>query len=383
MNTQDVKKIAVIGAGDMGHGIAACFLIAGYTVTLRDIQQAFVDRGVIGIRKSFEKFVAKGKMTSEAYAEAMNRLICTVEMKEAVQDADFIIEAVPEKMEIKKSVFEDLDRYAPSHAILASNTSNMSISKIAKATGREDRVIGYHFFNPAILMKLVEVIKGDATSDAAVQVGYDLAKKIGKVPVIVEKDSPSFIYNRVNAPACALLNKIVEAGNPSPEAFDAALKAFMPMGLFELSDYVGNDINVHGLMYMAEALSPEYRPCEAFLKMIEENKLGKKTGRGFYDWSAGRPQIDPGKATLEYDINHLIALQVNEATKLLDEGVCSDPKQIDLAMVNGGGSPLGPFALAKSCGYPTLISKLEELHDRFNLDIFKPTETMRKGDITV
>ena len=380
MKTQDVKKIAVIGAGDMGHGIAACFLMAGYTVILRDVQQAFIDRGVAGIRKSFEKFVAKGKMTPEAYAETMDRLICAIEMKDAVQDADFIVEAVPEKMEIKRSVFEELDRYAPSHAILASNTSNMSISRIAKATKREDRVIGYHFFNPAILMKLVEVIKGDASSDASVQVGYELAKKIGKVPVIVQKDSPSFIYNRVNAPACALLNKIVEAGHPSPEEFDAALKAFMPMGLFELCDYVGNDINVHGLLYLTEALSPDYRPCEALLKMIEENKLGKKTGQGFYDWSEGRPQIDPTKATSEYDINHLIALQVNEATKLLEEGVCSDPKEIDLAMANGGGSPFGPFALAKNCGYPILTTKLEELYDRFNLDIFKPTATMRKGE---
>ena len=383
MKAENIKKVAMIGAGDMGHGIAACFLQSGYQVALRDVKKEFVDRGAVGIKASFDKFKAKGKMTQEDYDAALSRMVPTVDMKEAVQDADFIIEAVPEKMEIKKAVFEEIDKYAPERAILASNTSTMSISEIAGAVPREEKVIGYHFFNPAILMKLVEVIKGDKSNDAAVQVGYDLALKINKVPVMVKKDSPGFIYNRVNIPAGALLNKIVEAGSPSPEEFDAAMKAFMPMGPFELSDYVGNDINVHGLEYMAQALSPEYKPSAAFQAMIAEGKLGKKSGRGFYDWSNGRPEIDLSKATKEYDLNHLIALQVNEATKIMEEGVCGDPKEIDLAMANGGGSPFGPFALAQGIGYPVLIAKLEELYAKFELEIFKPTETMRKGDIMV
>ncbi len=383
MKTEDVKKIVMIGAGDMGHGIAACFLQAGYTVVLRDVEQRFVDKGVAGIKASFDKFKAKGKMTAEAYDDALARLIPMVDIKEAVKDADFIIEAVPEKMEIKKSVFAELDKYAPKQAILASNTSTMSISEIATATKRESQVIGYHFFNPAILMKLVEVIKGNKSSDEAIQIGYELAKKIRKIPVIVKKDSPGFIYNRVNVPAGALLNKIIEAGHPTPEEFDAAFKPFMPMAPFELSDYVGNDVNVNGLQYMSQVLSPEYKPSEAFLNLIRENKLGKKTGKGFYDWSAGRPSIDLSKATKEYDLNHMIALQVNEATKLLEEGVADDPKEIDLAMANGGGSPFGPFALAQSIGYPVLIAKLEELYAKFKLEIFKPTRTMTEGKIKV
>jgi enoyl-CoA hydratase/3-hydroxyacyl-CoA dehydrogenase len=383
MKAEDVKKISMIGAGDMGHGIAACFLQAGYTVVLRDIEQAFVDKGVAGIKASFDKFKAKGKMTAEAYDDALGRLNAVVDMKEAVKDADFIIEAVPEKMEIKKNVFAELDKYAPEHAILASNTSTMSISEIAKATKREKQVIGYHFFNPAILMKLVEVIRGKKSSDEAVRIGYELAQKIRKIPVIVKKDSPGFIYNRVNTPAGALLNKIIEAGHPTPEEFDAAMKTFMPMAPFELSDYVGNDINVNGLQYMSQVLSAEYKPSGAFLAMVKEGNLGKKTGRGFYDWSQGRPNIDLSKATKEYDLNHLISLQVNEATKLLEEGVCDDPQEIDLAMANGGGSPFGPFALAQSIGYPVLLAKLEELYEKFKLEIFKPTKTMKEGNIKV
>lgn len=383
MKTEDVKKIAMIGAGDMGHGIAACCLIGGYTVVLRDIEQKFVDRGMAGIKASFDKFKAKGKMTPEAYDSALARLIPMVDIREAVKDADFIIEAVPENLKLKKSVFADLDKYAPKHAILASNTSNMSITEIAAATGRPEKVIGYHFFNPAILMKLVEVIRGAGSSDESIRIAYEIAQKINKVPVIVKKDSPGFIYNRVNIPNGAFLSKILEAGHPTPEEFDAAMKPFMPMGPFELLDYVGIDIGVHSMEYMAQVLSPEYKPSAPLLALVKAGTLGKKSGRGIYDWSQGRPVIDLSKATKEFDLNHMIALQVNEATKLLEEGVADDPKEIDLAMANGGGSPFGPFALAQSIGYPVLLAKLEELYARFTLEIFKPTKTMREGNIKV
>lgn len=383
MKTEDVKKIAMIGAGDMGHGIAACFLQAGYTVVLRDIEQRFVDKGVAGIKSSFDKFKAKGKMTAGAYDDALARLIPMVDIKEAVKDVDFIIEAVPEKLEIKKSVFAELDKYAPKHAILASNTSNISITEIASATKRPEKVIGYHFFNPAILMKLVEVIKGNQSSDESIQIGYEIAKKIKKVPVIVKKDSPGFIYNRVNEPAAVLLSKILEAGHPAPEEFDAIFKPLMAMAPFEVVDYAGIDIAIHGLEYFAQVLSPDYKPSDAMVAYMKAGNLGKKTGKGFYDWSQGRPTIDLAKATKEYDFNHMIALQVNEATKLLEEGVCDDPKEIDLAMANGGGSPFGPFALAQGSGYPLLVAKLEELYTKFKLEIFKPTKTMREGNIKV
>jgi enoyl-CoA hydratase/3-hydroxyacyl-CoA dehydrogenase len=383
MQTEDVKKIAMIGAGDMGHGIAACCLLGGYNVVLRDIEQKYVDKGMAGIKASFDKFKEKGKLTPEAYTDALSRLTPMVDLQTAVKDADFIIEAVPEKLELKKSVFADLDKFAPKHAILASNTSNISITEIASATSRPEKVIGYHFFNPAILMKLVEVIKGGKSSDESVAIGYEIAKKIKKVPVIVKKDSPGFIYNRVNQTAGVFLSKILEAGHPTPEEFDAAFKAIMPMTPFELVDYVGIDIAVHGLEYFAKVLSPDYKPSDALMAYIKAGTLGKKTGKGLYDWSQGRPQIDPAKATKEYDFNHMIALQVNEATKILEEGIADDPKEVDLAMANGGGSPFGPFALAQSIGYPVLLAKLEDVYKKFPLDIFKATKTMKDGSIKV
>lgn len=383
MKPEDVKKIAMIGAGDMGHGIAACCLLGGYSVVLRDIEQKYVDKGMAGIKASFDKFKEKGKLTPEAYTDALARLTPMVDLQTAVKDADFIIEAVPEKLELKKSVFADLDKYAPKHAILASNTSNISITEIAAATSRPEKVIGYHFFNPAILMKLVEVIKGGKSSEESVAIGYEIAKKIKKVPVIVKKDSPGFIYNRVNQTAGVFLSKILEAGHPTPEEFDAAFKAVMPMTPFELVDYVGIDIAVHGLEYFAKVLSPDYKPSDALMAYIKAGTLGKKTGKGLYDWSQGRPQIDPAKATKEYDFNHMIALQVNEATKILEEGIADDPKEVDLAMANGGGSPFGPFALAQGIGYNVLLAKLEEIYKKFPLDIFKATKTMKDGNIKV
>ena len=377
MKAEDVKKIAVIGAGDMGHGITAAFLMGGFAVAMRDIEQEYVDRGVAGIKRSFDRFKSRGKLSEEACADALARLSTTVDLAEAVKEADFVIEAIPEKLELKQSVFADLDKHAPEKAILATNTSNISVTDIASATKRADRVIGYHFFNPAVLMKLVEVIRGDQSSDESIQLGYDLAKKIGKVPVVVQKDSAGFIYNRVNEPTLLLLSKILEAGSPTPEEFDAAFKPIMPMAPFELMDYVGIDIAVHGLNYFAEVVSEEYKPSPALEAYLESGNLGKKTGKGFYDWSEGRPQIDLSKATTEYDPNHLVALQLNEATKLLEEGVAEDAAQIDLAMASGGGAPVGPFALGEGIGYSVLLEKLEEIHKKFPLDIFKATKTFK------
>lgn len=376
MKLEDIKKIAVVGAGDMGHGIAACCLLGGYTVVLRDVEQRFLDRGMVGIKSSFDKFKEKGKMTPQAYDAALTRLIPVIDLQEAAQEADFIIEAVPEKLDLKKSIFNALDKYAPAHAILASNTSNIRITDIATATNRPEKVIGYHFFNPAILMKLVEVTKGALSSDESIRIGYDLAKSIDKVPVVLKKDSPGFIYNRVNKPRIVLLSKILEVGHPKPEEFDAAFKPMMPMTPFEVLDYAGIDIVVNGLEYSSQVLSPDYKPSEALLSYVRAGNLGKKTGKGFYDWSQGRPQIDISKATGEYDMNHLVALQVNEATKLLEEGVVDNPNDIDLAMTNGGGFASGPFALAKKIGYPTLLARLEEIYKKFPLSIFKATNTM-------
>jgi enoyl-CoA hydratase/3-hydroxyacyl-CoA dehydrogenase len=382
MKVEDIKKIAVMGAGDMGHGIAEVALLAGYKVAMRDIEQRFVDRGLSRIKESLDKLTEKQKITEENKKAMLANIKTFVDISESVKDADFVIEAVPEIMDLKKQVFQALDAAAPKHAILASNTSNMSITEIASTTKRPEKVVGFHFFNPAVLMKLVEVTKGGKTSGETMQVAYNLALKMNKVPVRVEKDSIGFIYNRVNAPTGILLNLIVEKGVAAPMEIDAKMRKIgMPMGPYELMDYVGLDVAYHGALYFADKLSRDYAPPSWLKAKIDAGELGKKTGKGIFDWSKGRPEIDLTKAKEDFDPAALIALQVNEATKLLEAGVVKSADEIDKAMVNGGGSVVGPFQMAKGIGYDKLAKICEDLAKEFNVKEFKPTETLKKGNI--
>jgi len=378
----DVKKIAVIGAGAMGSGIAQVGLMAGYTVSMHDVEQRFVESGVNTIKDSLAKFASKGKISEEQNKNMLSLLMPTTHLNAAVADTELVIEAVFEDLSLKKKIFADIDAYAPATTILASNTSSMSITEIASATKRAANVVGMHFFNPAVMLKLVEVIYAKDSSDTAIQTTYEVAKKMGKVPVIVKKDSPGFIYNRVNAPTALFMQLILDKGSPKPAQFDAAFKALMPMTPFELMDYVGLDIVLHTQKYYSETLSKDYTPRKALLDAVASGNLGKKTGKGFYDWSAGRPTIDISNPTTEYDFTHMVALQVNEATKCLEEGVTNDPKEIDLAIANGGGG-LGPFALAQSIGYDKLVARCNELADKFGIETFRPTKTMKEGKIKV
>src|SRR4030066_1269683 len=207
----------------MGHGIAEVALLAGDKGAMRDIEQRFVDKGLSRIKESLDKLVEKQKITADNKNAMVGNIKTFVDIGESVKDADFVIEAVPEIMALKKQVFQALDKAAPKHAILASNTSNMSITEIAAATKRPQQVVGVHFFNPAVLMKLVEVIKGDKTSEETMQVAYNLALKMNKVPVRGEKDSIGFVFNRVNAPNGILLGEIIERGWATPEEIDAKM----------------------------------------------------------------------------------------------------------------------------------------------------------------
>jgi enoyl-CoA hydratase/3-hydroxyacyl-CoA dehydrogenase len=382
MKVEDIKKIAVMGAGDMGHGIAEVALLAGYKVALRDIEQRFVDRGLSRIKESLDKLTEKQKITEENKKAMLANIKTFVDIAESVQDADFVIEAVPEVMDLKKQVFQALDTAAPKHAILASNTSNMSITEIASATKRPEQVVGFHFFNPAVLMKLVEVTKGGKTTEETMEVAYNLALKMNKVPVRVEKDSIGFIYNRVNAPTGLLVDLMLARGVAGPMEIDAKMRKIgMPMGPYELMDYVGLDVAYHGALYFAEKLSRDYAPSSWLKAKIDAGQLGKKTGKGIFDWSKGRPEIDLSKAKEDFDPTTLIALQVNEATKLLEAGVVKSADEIDKAMVNGGGAAVGPFQMAKGIGYDKLAKICEDLAQKFGVKVFEPTETLKKGNI--
>lgn len=382
MKVEDIKKIAVMGAGDMGHGIAEVALLAGYKVAIRDIEQRFVDRGLSRIKESLDKLVGKQKITEENKKAMLANIKTFIDIGESVKDADFVIEAVPEVMDLKKQVFQALDAAAPKHAILASNTSNMSITEIASTTKRPEQVLGMHFFNPAVLMKLVEVTKGAKTSEETIQVAYNLALKMNKVPVRVEKDSIGFVYNRINAPIGLLVNLMLEKGVAAPMEIDAKMRKIgMPMGPYELMDYVGLDVAYHSALYFADKLSRDYTPPSWLKAKIDAGEMGKKTGKGIFDWSKGRPEIDLSKAKEDFDPTTLIALQVNEATKLIEAGVVKSPDEIDKAMVNGGGAAIGPFQLAKGIGYDKLAKICEDLAKEFNIKEFEPTDTLNKGNI--
>ena len=380
MKIEDIKTVAVLGAGDMGHGIAEVALISGYKVFLRDIKQEFVDRGVKRIYDSLQKLVDKGKVKKEHYDKIRKDLLrpC-VDIKEAVAEADLIIEVVPEIENLKKETFREMDRYAPSHALLSSNTSSISITDIASATNRPDKVLGLHFFNPVVIMKLVEVIRAKHTSEETMAAGYDFCLKLNKIPVRAEKDTPGFIVNRINAPAHILRGCILDEGIAEPEEIDALIKKHgMPMGPFELLDYVGLEVHRHILLYYAENLHPDYKPYRVLDEKVGSGDLGKKSGKGFYDWSKGRPKIDLTKATDKLDTVDITAVQINEATKLVENGACSI-NDIDKAMLNASGMKVGPIALAKKMEPAELTLRLKSLAKKFKKEIFRPTQMIQEG----
>lgn len=275
----------VLGAGTMGAGIVQVAAQSGYTVVVRDIKQEFVDRGIAGIDKLLSKNVDKGKMSAEDKAAVMGRISGTVDMA-AAADCDLVIEAALEDMEIKKAIFKELDEICKPEAILATNTSALSVTEIAAATKRADKVIGMHFFNPVPAMKLVEIIRGADTSQATFDTIKDLAIKLGKAPVEIN-EAPGFVVNRLLIP---MLNEGMYAlmeGVANAEDIDTSMRfgAGHPMGPLALADMIGLDIclKIMETLYR-EFGDPKYRPCPLLVKMVRAGKLGRKTGEGFFSY---------------------------------------------------------------------------------------------------
>lgn len=281
--TNEIRVIGVIGAGTMGNGIAHVCARSGYDVLLCEVEQRFLDRGLETLRKNLEREAAKGKITAGGAEAAVARVTGVLD-RERLAECDFVVEAATEKFEIKKSIFADLDRITRKDVVLASNTSSISITKLANVTSRPERVIGMHFFNPVPVMKLVEVIRGMATSQETYEQVHDLALKLGKTPVEVN-DAPGFVSNRVLMP---LLNEAMYAvmeGVATPEAVDVVFKLGMahPMGPLTLADFIGLDVCLDILRVLQEGFGdPKYRPCPLLVRMVDAGWLGRKSGRGFY-----------------------------------------------------------------------------------------------------
>ena len=288
-----MKNIAVIGAGTMGNGIAHVFAQSGYQVNLIDISTEALDKALATIEKNLDRMVAKEKITQENKQSTLDNLSKITDLKEGVEAADLVVEAATENMDIKLSIFKDMDQHAPEHCILSSNTSSISITKIAAATNRADRVIGMHFMNPVPIMKLVEVIKGYSTSDKTLDTIMELSRNIGKIPVEVN-DFPGFVANKILMPMINEAIITLHEGVAGVEEIDTVMKLGMahPMGPLQLADFIGLDVCLAILKVLQDGFgNPKYAPCPLLVNMVTAGKLGVKSGEGFYSWNHGTKEL--------------------------------------------------------------------------------------------
>lgn len=281
-----IGRVAVLGAGTMGHGIAQVAAAAGYRVSLHDIDPDVLEKALGQVRKNLEKGVSLGKVEQEAMDRALENLTGETDPAEALAGADLVVEAVPEKAELKRSVLGDAEAAVDEHAVLATNTSSLSIDDLAEGLGRPERFLGLHFFNPVHIMALVEVVRGSATSEATLERALTFVRHVEKEPVVV-RDSPGFASSRLGVALGLEAMRMLEEGVASAEDIDTAMELGYrhPMGPLKLTDLVGLDVRLQIADYLHQALGAErFRPPEILRRMVDEGKLGKKTGEGFYDW---------------------------------------------------------------------------------------------------
>ncbi|WP_049987147.1 3-hydroxyacyl-CoA dehydrogenase/enoyl-CoA hydratase family protein [Halobellus rufus] len=379
MEIDDVNAIAVLGAGSMGHGIAEVAALAGFEVRLRDIEPEFVQNGYEQIEWSLDKLVEQGQISESDAETTLERLSTHVDLTEAVEDVDVVIEAVPEKMEIKKDVYGDLAAAAPDETVFATNTSSLSITELADETDRPERFCGMHFFNPPIRMELVEVISGSQTSEETLDLVTDLAEAMGKTPVRVHKDSPGFIVNRVLTPLMNEAAWLVESGDATIAEVDSTTKygLGLPMGSFELADHVGIDVGYHVLEYMHEILGDAYRPCPLLESKVEAGDLGKKTGAGFYDYESGDGAQVPSDEVRDDVADRLLAVLANEVAGLIEADVAG-PEAIDTAVELGARWADGPARMLDERDLSELLDVLDERYEETGEERYEAVSYLRE-----
>ncbi|MFW9969022.1 MAG: 3-hydroxyacyl-CoA dehydrogenase family protein [Candidatus Odinarchaeota archaeon] len=383
----NVKNIVMLGFGDMGKGIAQVSLMAGHNVIAVDISDDIIEKGLEYIKSGFDKLESKGNLPEGlSTAHYLAKLKTSKNLFEAVKDADLVIEAVIEKLDIKQTLCRDVIEYSPDHCIFASNTSSISITEIAEKCSKPENVIGMHFFNPAPLMRLVEVIKGDKSSTESMDIGFKIAKSLPclrgqRYVARVLRDRPGFIVNRVLAPRSIYSNYIIDLAykNGIPwEQVDADLTApDTPMSSLTLSDFTGRDIAYNAALYYSEKLSPDFKPGKVLTMQIEKGYLGKKTGQGFYDWKKGRPQPDLSKKAGFANREIFIAINANEGCRILEEGVVTNWKVIDDAILAGMNFK-GPMEYATK-NYEQLAKLLEETAEELGKPYLMPCDLFKSG----
>jgi 3-hydroxyacyl-CoA dehydrogenase len=363
----DIKNVCVVGAGYMGNGIAQVSALAGYRVVMCDVSEGCLASGVGAIESSLGKLLSKGKISGEQSEAAIANIRTTCELEEAA-GADMVVEAIPEKLELKKDIFARLDGICPPHTIIGTNTSAIPISSIAAATARPDKVVGIHFFGPVPLMLLVEIIKGLLTSEETMSAADEWARSLGKETVLVLKDHAGFVANRASMPSTIEAVRMVDEGLATPEEIDRATGGFdFGVGPLQIVDNAGLDVGLNAAMAIYEdTRDPKFFPPPLMRRMVAAGMLGRKAGKGFYDYSSGKREsylkIDKHAGECEDErserrarlLQRFIMPNMLEAVRLLEAGV-SDVEDIDKAIRLGFNLPQGFLEMADSLGLDTVV----------------------------